>query len=389
LKYQAYYTICNLQSKICNFIMTAKATTELLEAPELRDLLLDQFNLSGIIVLNKNREVVYANPKALQALELTAEEMLGKSFSASVPLLDNHGVPIPDHKRPSYKALQGTSVQAILFFCQYRLPQGGELVPLAIRAASIKRDGAVLGAIVELRRVARQLEVDQMKSLFTAFAAHQLKTPSSIVKGFLELLVRQGKEAFQPEQWNFLVSAFEANERLIRLSQTLLNIARLEGGMIEPHLVETNIEKILDNKIQSHKKTTAGALVHFKLEPGIGLSKIVTDPTFVGEVVDVFINNAVKIAPKGSTITASAQADKKQLEVSVRDQGPGMPEEILSQLRGPLAEHQPHGSPTGGNGLGLYMARKYAAALQGDITAENPESGGAKLTLVLPLVEQI
>lgn len=366
-------------------ILSGNTDQGLLAAPELRELLLDHFNLSGVIILNAERTVIYASPKALQALELTEESLVGKNFTEAVPFLDNYGAVIPEHKRPSFRALLGTSVQATLFFCQYRLPTIGDLTSLSIRAAGIKRGNKTLGAVVELRRAEKKLNAGGMKSLFTGFAAHQLKTPSSIVKGFLELLLRQGKPAFKDEQWNFLNSAFEANERLIRLSQTLLNITRLEGGMIELQPVKTDIGRVFREKVNNYAHAAKESKIKIAMTIEPNPLEFLTDPGFIAEMVDVLINNALKIAPTKSTVTILAKLENQQLELSVSDQGAGLPEDILSKLRGPLAEHQPgHGSPTGGNGLGLYMARKYAALLHGDITGENLAGGGAKLTIVLP-----
>lgn len=359
---------------------------KLLKSPELREMLMDHFNLSGLLVLDADRCVVYASPKALQALELTTSQLVGEDFARAVPFLDNQGALIPDEKRPSYKALSGTSVQATMFFCQYRQPATGELLPLAVRAAAIRKGKKVLGAIVEIRRTVRQLDVDGMKSLFTGFAAHQLKTPSSIVKGFLELMIRQGRPAYKPEQWHFLTSAFDANERLIRLSQTLLKITRLEGGMVELSITKSNISRILQDRVQVYKRASKERQVSVEFSAEDSAAQVSTDPSFVSEIIDVLVDNALKVMPVGGRLQLSAGVHEGRLEVSVTDQGPGLPEEILTKLRGPIAQHQP-GSLTGGNGLGLYMARKYAAMLRGDITAENLSTGGARFTLSVPAEE--
>lgn len=359
---------------------------KLLKSPELRELLLDHFNLSGLLVLDSDRYVVYASPKALQALELTTSQLVGKDFAKAVPFLDNQGALIPDEKRPSYKALSGTSVQATMFFCQYRQPATAELLPLAVRAAAIRKGKKVLGAVVEIRRTVRQLDVDGMKSLFTGFAAHQLKTPSSIVKGFLELMIRQGKPAYKPEQWHFLTSAFDANERLIRLSQTLLKITRLEGGMIELNITKTNIGRVLQERVQIYKRAAKERQVTVDFSTDDTVLEVHTDPSFVSEIIDVLVDNALKVMPVNGRLQLHAGVVHGMLEVSIADQGPGLPDEILTKLRGPIAQHQP-GSSTGGNGLGLYMARKYAAMLRGDISAENVSTGGARFTLSVPAGE--
>lgn len=361
-------------------------TSKLLQSRELRELLLDHFNLSGLLVLNRERRVIYASPKALQALGLSEKQLVAKDFAKAVPFLDNQGMLIPDEKRPSYKALSGNSVQATMFFCQYRQPATGELVPLAVRAAAIRKGKKVLGAIVEIRRTVRQLDVDGMKSLFTGFAAHQLKTPSSIVKGFLELMMRQGRPAYKPEQWHFLTSAFDANERLIRLSQTLLKITRLEGGMVELNITKTNIARILQDRVEVYKRAAKERQVSVDFSTNDSVTQVATDPSFVSEIVDVLVDNGLKVMPIGGCLVITAGVRGERLEVSITDQGPGLPEEILTKLRGPIAQHQP-GSSTGGNGLGLYMARKYAAMLRGDIMAENLSSGGARFTLSVPASE--
>lgn len=370
-------------------IVATADRADLMHSPELTTMLLDGFNLSGIIVLDADRAVVYVSPKASQALEVVAEDLLGKNFTEAVPLLDSRGDVIPEERRPSFRALSGTSVQATLFFCQYRIPATGVLISLAVRAAAIRRTETVIGAVVELRRAQPQLDVGGMKSMFTAFAAHQLKTPSSIVKGFLELMIRQGKRAYKDEQWNFLMSAFDANERLIRLSRTLLNITRLEGGMVELALARTDIRTLLKERIKNYTVGTVGRVRITAAYTG-DVTNVLTDGTFVAEIVDVLLNNAYKVAPEGSTIAVSAHATAEAgvLEIVVADEGPGFPPEILAKLRGPLAMHQPQSGVAGGNGLGLYMARKYAALLNGDIQAENLLPRGSKVTVRIPLLPE-
>ncbi len=222
-----------------------------------------------------------------------------------------------------------------------------------------------------------------MKSLFVSFAAHQLKTPSSVVKGFLELMMRQGEAAYSPEQWHFLTSAFESNEQLITVSKTLLNMARLEGGLIEPKVLEFDPSRSLQSKIASLAPLYKTKRVNINLNAsGDEDLHLRNDETFFLEIFGILLGNAIKHSPIGGEITVSCSLTPAHCEVHVTDNGPGIPEEVRSKL---FTTEQEASAEENSHGLGLYMAKKYIALLNGTIgLADGSSSSGSDFYFTIP-----
>jgi NtrC-family two-component system sensor histidine kinase KinB len=270
------------------------------------------------------------------------------------------------------------------FFCRLatdRQDKKTEPVSVAVRALQIKNGNKISGAVVELREVKRVLNVGEMKSLFVSFAAHQLKTPSSIVKGFLELMMREGKEAYQPQQWHNLQSAFEANENLISLSKTLLNLTRLEGGLIEPKIAPFNPHAVLQNKIKTHHLLLKVRGIKAEIPQPKQPVSFHSDEVFFSEICDILLSNALKHAPVESTITITCTVNNNELRAEVRDQGPGVPKERQATLFNSAVASDPDHNA---HGLGLLMARKYVSLLGGSIGLVPGTRQGAAFYFIIP-----
>jgi signal transduction histidine kinase len=179
--------------------------------PVFAEHLLERLNKSGMVVLNDKGEIVYVSVRAEQVLDLNKAAVLGQSFFEAVPLQTLEGEDIDDRKHPVWRALQPQPyTQVTPFFCS----QPGVGQALAMNVLQILDEKKLKAVVVQIRKAEREVNVGEMKTLFVSFAAHQLKTPSSIVKGFLELMIREGQEIYSADQWNYLISAFESNEHL-------------------------------------------------------------------------------------------------------------------------------------------------------------------------------
>ena len=227
---------------------------------------------------------------------------------------------------------------------------------------------------MQVRQAKREVEVGEMKSLFVSFAAHQLKTPSSIVKGFLELMMRQGEATYSKDQWHFLTSAFESNEQLIAVSKSLLNMARLEGGLIEPGLHEFDPNRAIQKKIASFAPLykTKRVSVNLSVSSDENATMLRSDESFFLEVFGILLGNAIKHSPVGESITVSCKLSLQQYEVHVLDNGPGLPESVRVDL---FNAKQDSSEQENSHGLGLYLAKKYIALLNGSIGIEETEQG--------------
>ncbi len=350
--------------------------------PQFAAELLERLGQAATLVLASSGKVIFVSKRALRLLKSTEKKITGQDFFLKIKLVDDKNQPLLERKHPVWQALQRKPYsQMTPFFC--RLIPGGkaETLSVAVRALQIRQKGKLQGVVVELRETKRLLNVGEMKSLFVSFAAHQLKTPSSIVKGFLELMLRQGERSYTSEQWHNLQSAFEANENLISLSKTLLNLTRLEGGLIEPKIAHFNPHAVLERKIASHKPLLHVKQMDVKLVAAGQATSFPSDETFFLEISDILLSNALKHSPPGSVITIKCTANSAELRVEVHDQGPGIPLEQQKKLFNAAATADGENNH---HGLGLLMAKKYVSLLGGNIGLVPGIKRGAAFFFTIP-----
>ncbi len=320
---------------------------------------------SATIVLDGSGVCVFASSAVEDVLEISPDDLKGKNFTETVKLYTLENQVVDETKHPVGKALSHKDfVQSTPFFCKLSLEEDAQV--LALSTLQFLADSKISYVIVQVRKAKREIKVGEMKTLFLSFAAHQLKTPSSVVKGFLELMMRQGEAAYSDEQWHFLTSAFESNEQLIEVSKTLLNMARLEGGLIEPNIREFDPHRALQSKIASLAPIyqTKRVNVNLSVSEEQEGSHLRSDETFFLEIFGIILGNAIKHTPIGSTISVSCTLSSKQCEVHVVDEGSGIPPEVRATL---FKSEQEASTDENSHGLGLFMAKKYLALLGGSI----------------------
>lgn len=346
---------------------------------ELRHAFLEQVGESGIIIINQTGKILFISQRACHVLGESESSFLNKNYFHDLQFLDEHGAPLAKTKRPAWHALHTKHyLQITPFFTSFQ-NSAQQVKSLVLKVTQVIETNGVL-AIIEIREVKRNLQVNEMKSLFISFAAHQLKTPSSIVKGFIELLLREGKKAFSAVQWSHLESAYEANENLIRLSKNLLNVTKLEGGLIEPSVSHFDALELVRGKITSHNLLLSIKNIKINIDSPEKIS-FESDPLFFSEVFEILLSNAIKYSPDNSEILITIFATKDDLRVTVNDSGPGVSVQQEQDLFSAFNASHTH---TNSHGMGLLMAKKYLDLLGGLISYERRAEGGSRFYFCIP-----
>ena len=217
---------------------------------------------------------------------------------------------------------------------------------------------------------------------FVADASHELRTPLAVLRGELELAARPGRG--RDELAAAVRSAAAEAERLSRLTDDLLLLARSDEERLSLRLETTDIGKLLARSAGTAASRLVAAGVSCRVEAPDGVLAAV-DGDRVRQAVDNLLDNALRFAPRGSAIVLSAAADGSDLGIQVRDDGPGFPPGFLphafERFRRPDTGRS---RDYGGTGLGLAIVRAIAAAHGGTATAANRPGGGAMVSLCLP-----
>jgi PAS domain S-box-containing protein len=226
----------------------------------------------------------------------------------------------------------------------------------------------------------------RLREEFLATAAHELKTPLTTLKGYVQLLGRASStqtidEAFLAES----VQALGAQVyRLETLVNDLLDISRLHEGRLALRLQQIDLvelaRQVINRLEQAVERTPAHALVLQSAGPVVGK----WDIDRLDQVLSNLLSNALKYSPKGGTVTIRVRGRRETAELAVCDQGIGIPEEEQQRLFEPFAR----GSGTRGiqgTGLGLYIARGIVVQHGGTILVDSAPYEGSCFTVHLPL----
>jgi heavy metal sensor kinase len=221
---------------------------------------------------------------------------------------------------------------------------------------------------------------------FTADASHELRTPLAVIRAEAELAL--GRPLGQEELQQTLGSILEECDRLGRLTEQLLALARHDTGPADKHREPVRLPELLGGLMETLGPLVEAKGLALRFDPGPAADGVVVagDPDQLRQVLLNMLDNAIKYTPAGGTIEVEVQPTAHDVQVRVRDTGEGIP-----------AEHLPHvferfyrvdkarSREMGGAGLGLSIAKSIVEAHGGRIELDSAPGGGTTCTVTLPL----
>lgn len=219
---------------------------------------------------------------------------------------------------------------------------------------------------------------------FLSIAAHELKTPMTSLRGFVQLAIRQmsrdgGMDPATAHQAMRVID--QQSRRLSSLISQLLDVTRLEAGRLSLERRIVDLSSMVESIVAAVGIANTEHVFTIDIQPGL---LALVDPVRIEQVVSALLENAAKFSPLGTIVELTlSQASHDSVRLTVRDSGPGVPPE----LRPHIFTRFYHGHPNehaGGMGLGLYMSREIVLLHGGTIDAEFPESGGSLFVVILP-----
>jgi signal transduction histidine kinase len=217
---------------------------------------------------------------------------------------------------------------------------------------------------------------------FVADASHELRTPFAVLRGELELAGRPGRSS--EELRAAVASAAEEAERLTRITDDLLLLARGAEATLIPRLARTDVAQLLAQSAERASGRAAAAGVTCRVDAPAGLVAM-ADAGRLRQAVDNLVDNALRFAPRDSEVTISAEMAGPMLVIEVCDRGPGFPPSFLPRAFERFARpDQGRARDSGGAGLGLSIVQAIVQAHGGRAVAANRAGGGASVRLEIP-----
>jgi signal transduction histidine kinase len=245
--------------------------------------------------------------------------------------------------------------------------------------------GGTLGAAVVLNDVTRFRLLDEFKSDLVATASHELKTPLAGLRLAVHLLIEEAVGPLTDKQADLLIDARENTERLVRIVDHLLALARLERGREPLTLHPEDPAGLLRAAVGRVEAALGGRRVAVEADPAA--PPVAADADQLGHALDNLLVNAATYTDPGGTITLSARpAGPDLVELAVRDTGVGIPPEYLPHVFDKFFR-VPDQSRGQGTGLGLAIVKEIVAAHGGRIACESEPGRGTTFRLTLPAAD--
>lgn len=250
--------------------------------------------------------------------------------------------------------------------------------------AAIAIENAKLYEEIEKANV-KLKELDKLKNEFLSIASHQVRSPLSIIKGYISLLRGKKVGKLSEQQDHFMKNIQEANEQLINIINDFLNLSRIEQKRMKLEITESDVEKIIQEVIERMNHEAELKKIKLKFaSPAEKIPKINIDEPKIVEVITNLIDNAIKYSPEDSEIAVTLKKDGDILSVSVADQGIGIPDDFKDKLFQKFSRaHNAIQAQPNGNGIGLFLIKKIVDAHHGKIEVKSKEGKGTTFSVYL------
>jgi len=356
--------------------LVEQRTRELKESEErFRGLVERSFDM--IVMLDMEGRISYASPAVTWVTGHTPQEMVQQHFRNYLPK-----DVIPKEIQAFAEIAKGGVARAVPLRI---VRKDGSLIHIEVNASPIISDGKITGVQAIVRDVSERFKLTEMRDRFISSVTHELRTPLVSIKGYLDLALTQELGALPKEVESSLEVMKRNTDRLLSLTNEMLDIQRLESGRFQLNLTPMDLQEVVRHCVEEIRPSISEKQT-FQIEVPDGPIPIQGDTVRLSQVLMNLLSNAVKFAPEGE-ITLCVKEMEDAVQVQVSDTGIGIGKEDLEHVFEPFASIQ---KPTyiKGTGLGLSVAKGLVEAHGGRIWADSQGEGkGANFTFTLAKIK--
>ena len=344
----------------------------------------------GVLAISKDGNIELINPSAQQIIGWDQGDALGLNWKSVLKLVTSDGKDVEELENPIAQSLsknQPTHNDKL-----FLLTSSEKRILVSIVSSPVGTEGE--GVIVVFRDITKEKAEEREQAEFISTASHEMRTPVASIEGYLGLALNPATAHIDEKARDFITKAHESAQHLGRLFQDLLDISKVEDGRMKNNPKIINVNEFLKNIFDGLATKANEKQLNYIFMPDIideGKEKSLQpifyaniDPDHFREVVSNLIENAIKYTPSGEVVV-NVTGDDKQISVSVKDSGIGIPAEDIPHLFQKF--YRVDNSDTreiGGTGLGLYLSRRLAEAMSGNLRVESKYKEGSTFYLEIP-----
>ena len=355
------------------------------------DVVINAIN-DGVLAISKDGNIELINPSAQQIIGWEQGDALGLNWKSVLKLVASDGKEVDELENPISQSLsKNQPAHSDKFFL---LTSSEKRILVSVVSSPVGTDGE--GVIVVFRDITKEKAEEREQAEFISTASHEMRTPVASIEGYLGLALNPATANIDEKARDFITKAHESAQHLGRLFQDLLDISKVEDGRMKNNPKIININEFLKEIFEGLAPKANEKQLNYIFAPDMideGKEKSLQpifyaniDPDHFREVASNLIENAIKYTPSGD-VTVDITGDDKQISISVKDSGIGIPTEDIPHLFQKF--YRVDNSDTreiGGTGLGLYLSRRLAEAMSGNLRVESKYKEGSTFYLEIPRV---
>lgn len=347
----------------------------------------------GVIVIDPDGIIQLINPAAEHIVGWGKEDATNLDYRSVLKIISSRDEVVQGEMDPVQQCLK-TNQSVVTDKLGIRTVSGKQLLA-SILASPVSTNGA--GVVIVFRDITAQRAEERGQAEFISTASHEMRTPVAAIEGYLGLALNPQTATIDDKARMYLLKAHESAQHLGRLFQDLLDISKVEDGRLnnKPSIIDvpTFVRSTIDTfQSQANEK---GLMLIYAPDATSDSTPVITpvyyanvDQTHFQEIISNLISNAIKYTKEG-TVRVDVAGDEEHVYVSVKDSGIGIPAEDIPHLFQKF--YRVDNTDTreiGGTGLGLYLARRLAEAMDGHLHVDSTYGQGSTFTLDVPRVKK-
>ncbi len=375
------FTPEHLRIVVSKAIEYSRALRDIAEERSRIKVLIDRLS-DGVMATDPEKRIVLANPAFLRMVGWKGGNAINKTvseigtFSELEEMID--------------KALAMPPEEFAELTEELKPGEGRQEIILAARCFPFRdRLGRNLGTVTVLHDITTMRQMDQLKSDFVSMVSHEIQSPMNSVLAQLKVILDGLAGDLTPKQRDMLTRAAEKIKGLSELSSELLDLAKIEAGLVTQEKEKLDIGEILEDQVKFHEEKAKAKEIKLSLEPLPDLPPILGSRYNLEEVISNLISNAIKYTPEGGQVTVSAKLEDEYVRVSVADTGYGIPKEDIDRIFERFYRVKDDNTRSiSGTGLGLAIVKSIVEAHNGTISVESEVGKGSTFHVLLPVMRE-
>jgi len=348
---------------------------------------LAETSADGVITIDPLGRLIYVNPSFENMLNRRKSQILATMFRE---YLSEDSVyffqQISIDSRKKDEKIENVELELV--------HSNGDIVPIEVNIAPFKKEDEFAGLVCTIRDITERRKVEdelkkseRLKTEFMNIAAHELKSPVTPIKGYLDLIISDDESNDKIKNWAKV--SLRNSDRLLRLVNDILDVSRLDTDTMSFEMIKLPIVEILDEIAEDMKPPVEGKGLKFIIDIPRDLPKIMGDKHRLSQVLKNLLVNALKFTDNGS-ISIVAEKQKENILIKIADTGIGISKDEVKKVFNKFYQaYTGDDRKNEGTGLGLFICREIVQKHNGDIWVESKLSQGSTFYIKIPYLHQM